>query len=167
MKLWTFQSPDFSLMNDRSDWSHSIHFKNRCPETWHILKGYRTISTRLGTDQWIWCHTQEQPQTCKLHSSDGHPMIRHDLDVPNDWILCFINENAWQSLIHRVVAKGSGPMLRSHWKKEAKLRDLKLRDYLFTILFLESPVELNDSAIVPLPVKPEWILKSHENIEQK
>jgi hypothetical protein len=87
MRLWTLQSPDYLLTAGRVDHSRSMFFQDFETIKNAYLKLWNLIGEPAG--QIIWCYTIDDiPCT-------GTAKRKWTLEVPEDKIICRINDCAW------------------------------------------------------------------------
>jgi len=168
IRLWTWQGSEFPITSgeQRIDWSKS-EFADTCT----IQRAYRQLASRLGTDQYIWCFTDEH-----LATWPSGNRVRWDLEVPDELVLAYTCDRIWQLLIRRNTYTC---VQRNEWKQEAISKGLlhsndykpyiddKLREFqsqfqtesnLWEHLFLDRPIRKDVSALVRYPVPDEWVL---------
>ena len=105
MKLWSFQSPTFSLVDGEVR-----------PEKSQFARDYRVayqgLWDRVGTDQLIWCCT----------SADDWPMktgyCQWDLEVPDNRIFRIIDGMVWAGIrgdSYALTPRLRGQLLEQHY----------------------------------------------------
>ena len=112
MKFWSLHDPAFSLIDGTVD--HSLS------EFYTSVKGvkdaYHKLWTRIGRPdgQIVWCYTVNDhiPRT-------GIAKVLWCLDIPDDRILCFVDDIAWNKIIgQNQVALPRH--LRHEWDRQPK-----------------------------------------------
>jgi len=87
LPLWSWQTPDFSLIKGTVDHWQSI-FKKECSG---FEKSCKELFERLGTDQFIWCYTYPIEQ--------WQDRERWELKVPKDRVLTYTCNVAWHWIL--------------------------------------------------------------------
>ncbi len=168
MRLWSIHTPDFSLTAGKVDHSKSNYYDSvpKLRESYHKL--WNLIQIPDG--QIIWCYTQND----RLEKKKDEKIL-WPLDVPEDGIICFVDDLVWNRLLGIECAVGKGK--HRQWDAEA-LRKFAgqsdaMREYQeqcrkdfwaqkpksgdwWDELFVEEPGECI-SAIIRHPVPVEWV----------
>jgi hypothetical protein len=115
MKLWSLHDPSFSLTDGTV-----IHSKSDYYTTVNRVKdAYHKLWTKIGQadGQVIWCYTtfDHVPRT-------GIPKLLWCLDVPDDRILCCVDDIAW----NRIIGQNQVALprhLQHEWDRQPKMGD--------------------------------------------
>jgi hypothetical protein len=129
MKLWTWQTADFSLTTRCVDVCKSRHANLNSV----IRAAYTELAQRLETDQLVWCYTV--PDQYIVLPRD--PKIGWQIDLPHGHCRWFIDSWVWERLIE---SRACPEDIREEWARYAMLNDLdpdqyhemKLEEYLAT-----------------------------------
>lgn len=113
IKLWTIQSPDFSLTDSHVDHNKSEYYldlpgaKDAYHKLWHKLQ--------IRDGQLIWCFTYEDDIV-----KTGTKKIKWELHAPSSEVICFIDQLVWNRIlgIKCLVTRN----MRNQWRKEALKR---------------------------------------------
>jgi hypothetical protein len=89
LPLWSFQAPDFSLLDGRV----KPNLSGYCDES-QIMAAYAELKSRLGTDQIIWCYTRKED-----FRETSRQMVEWALQVPIQNILAFYDSVVWARII--------------------------------------------------------------------
>lgn len=172
MRLWTWHKQDFSLIKGKV-----YHVKSDYHKTVQdIVAAYRKLHHRIGTDQVIWCFLRREDHV----EIAGAPEIEWELEVPDNCILCFVDNIVWNKILCIRCTVPSA--IRHQWFAEALRREpgdidkrhqieQQLKDefwkqespeVLWDKLILSKPSEATVSACAVLrhPVPREWVVKS-------
>lgn len=109
MRLWTWHSPNFSLINGSVDWNKSEYYQQDAG----LRAAYLELRCRLSTDQLIWCYTNRED---RLAHDDGR--VEWTLDVPKESIIAFVDNYVWNRLLGKTRVTVSDH-IRLKWKNEA------------------------------------------------
>lgn len=91
MKLWTWQKPDFSLLDGHVDHERSEYVQS----VEGLAEAYRELAARIGTSQFVWCNTvagQRAVLPCQTE-------VQWILDVPREAILRFVDDIVWNRIL--------------------------------------------------------------------
>jgi hypothetical protein len=77
-----------------------------------VPSAYAALARRLGTDQIIWCYTQQPDR--RMMPSDR---VEWALDVPTNRILAFMDDYIWNRIIG--LRPHAPPELRRKWRADA------------------------------------------------
>lgn len=167
MRLWSWHTPDFSLIEGKVDHTKSKYYR-KYPEA------YEELHRRLGTDQLIWCYLRredhtETPITCETERE-------WELEVPEDEDhVLFTDDLVWNKilgehfgfpprLLRNEVMKRNPCDAYQEKQFEQQLAD-KLRRHKpsWDKLIIETPSEAVlpgfASALVRHPIPGEWVIK--------
>src|SRR5262245_49835526 len=107
MRLWTWQTPDHSLLGgcvvpERSEYVLTAP---------GLLEAYQELASRLGTDQLVWC--------CTLPSENWRLTERIEwvLDVPSRNVLGFVDDIVWNRIFKRQCTLPDS--IRHSWMTQA------------------------------------------------
>ncbi len=107
--LWTWQTPDFSLLTGRVD-----HEKSEYVQTVRgVREAYVELAHRLGTDQLIWCYTVSD----EYDSLPGNTRVEWVLDVPVSSVLAFVDAIVWNRILG--IECGFPRRWELEWRSEA------------------------------------------------
>jgi hypothetical protein len=150
MKLWTWQSPDFSLTEghvipERSDYFQTVL---------GIPKAYRRLWKRFGTDQIIWCYT----------NADAHyksPIVETEwsLDVPDAQVLAFVDDLVWNRILgikcalpRPLCRDWTEEQVAAFWARKAPPGGW------WNCLFVNHGKGDSTSALIRHPIPQEWVI---------
>jgi|GEM_PF-5141345 len=115
MKLWSLHDPAFSPTRGRISHSLSPHY----PNDMTIKHAYHKLWSKIGEldGQIVWCYTVNQhiPRT-------GIRKLLWCLDVPDDDVLCVVDDIAW----NKIIGKGQISLprrFRQEWNRQPKTGD--------------------------------------------
>lgn len=91
MKLWSWQTPDFSLVRGTVDHAKGEYYR----DTPNVPEAYDRLSQRVGTKDWIFCYIRRENH---MVLSNGN-RCEWELDIPQDQILCFLDDVFWNSIL--------------------------------------------------------------------
>ena len=114
MKLWTIQGLEFDITRGRIDHSKSRSYTNANGETANVKDAYHKLWETLQEPdgQIIWCCSCD----CLLPRT-GTPKSLWSLRVPDDEIICRIDDYAWNKIIGK--ACDMPPRCRSRSRSES------------------------------------------------
>ena len=174
MRVWTWHKPDFSLLDGQVNHERSEYVQT----VLGVREAYHELVKRLGTDQFIWCHTKPNQRIILPHDSE----VEWILEVPSTEILAFTDDVVWNRILG--IRCGLPRELERMWKNEslkchpydsvARDRFVKSRRDAFwnqtpppggwwDCLFVDERSDEFVSAIVPHPVRNEWVV-SHPTV---
>jgi hypothetical protein len=164
LSLWTWQTPGFSIIEDKVD--HNLSEFNKIYSGY--LKSCEELSGQIDTDQFIFCNTQDKPW--------GENRMKWELEVPKHRVrlICSITWN-W------ILAKNSGNSnvceppekffnlsmntkshcFNSREEFESKFHSGwkdKTTKELWDALFVEAVQGTCTHALLLLPVDSEWVI---------
>ena len=113
MRLWTWHKPYFLLVEGKIDHAKSEYYNmvNGVPEA------YKRLHQMIGTGQVIWCFIQREDHI----AVPSAPEIEWELEVPEDYILGFVDTIMWNKILG---IRCSLPSTIGHqWFDEARKRE--------------------------------------------
>jgi hypothetical protein len=167
MKLWTWHTRDFSLVDGHVDHERSEYVQTVCG----ITDAYRKLAGRLGTDQIVWCYTKSDQYLV----TPGNARVEWVLDVPQTEILECVDENVWNRILKREGRDYYVPREKElEWRTEAIQRSIDLEHHIesrrreywdqpppdgdrWSELFVAKESGENVSALIRHPVPKEWV----------
>ncbi|MBP7937534.1 MAG: hypothetical protein KA354_23075 [Phycisphaerae bacterium] len=170
MNLWTWQSPDFSLLDGHVEPTKSPYADtvSTAPDA------YRKLARCLSTDQIIWCHTLPG-QHIRI---PGFSMVEWVLDVPPEEIMGFTDSLVWNRILGikcglprswhfkwRQAARELHPHDPDKWDEYEKAQEAEFWERpppdggWWKALCVDGRADENVVALVRHPLKPEWVLK--------
>jgi hypothetical protein len=172
MRLWTWHTPDFSLLEGSVDHSRSVYFQTHPG----VPAAYRELAKRLGTDQLVWCYTA--PNQHHYIASDNK--VEWELDVPDGEIVALIDAVAWSRIIGQNLAitrelsdrwhaeaKALHPTdeaaQRAHEKERLRQSAVPPPGGWWSVVFVHDRTGEGVSALVRHLVPKSWIVKSPPN----
>jgi hypothetical protein len=163
MRLWTFQSNDFSLTSGEIDVTRSPYYES-VP---NLVQAYDGLAKWLGLPKYevVWCHVRDD---FTLEHWEGYKLW--ELEVSDDQILAIVDSFIWC----RIIDKPSIPSsLRAQWRRDAP-HDHTRGNYLdrkSTEYYAQSPPaggwwsQLSSdvsaeapSALLKHPIPEDWII---------
>lgn len=158
MKLWTWQTGEFSLISGNVDWQKSGFYQQNLGK---IRESYSRLQAAVSTSQIIWCCISSDDWPCKA----GY--IEWELEVPRKEILAIVDQGIW---VHRWCGLNSGisSTLRDRFIAECLEES---QDYLNCLetktheyINRDGPLLLNDVSDAPAvnvllrhPISSAWI----------
>lgn len=167
MKLWTWQTRDFSLHNGLIDHNKSEYVQNK---ELYISDANKKLFSLLGTNQVIWCYTRKKQPWRKR--------VEWSLDVPLGDILAFCDDTIWCRIIKQEHFEPPRELERQ-WEKKAmeifpsdpakahEYEDSSRQAFLdepepkegwWSRLFVDPSAGETVNALVQYPVPKEWCI---------
>lgn len=171
MKLWTWHSRGFSLLDGYVDHERSEYVKT--------VKGargaYEELAARVGTTQLVWCYTVEGVHI----ASRCHTEVEWVLNVPTESILRFVDDIVWNRIWGTEGECAVPTVIWCAWLDKARRRfpndiaaqekyerELKKAFWAqqpageswWDSLFKQEQACEGVCALVPHPIKREWIV---------
>jgi hypothetical protein len=172
MKLWTWQGRGFDIADPCLKIEHDKSPYYNDPDTPSVKGAYCGLSKRLGANQFIWCYTRESDH----FRSPADCTAKWELDVPQDRILGFIDDLAWNRILGIGGVYPTGPLHKEARRRtredpsqcgqvkaemELEIDARYANKDLWSMLFVPPPVEDTwdkaCSALVPFPVEAGWV----------
>lgn len=167
MKLWSWQTPDFSLVDGTVDHTRGEYYR----DTQNVPEAYDKLSQLVGTEDWIFCYIRRNDHS---DPPSGGNRCEWELDIPQDEILRFLDDVVWNSILdircslstERRQKIWSQVLEREPYNAEArKALERRLteeffpscsKEQMWTQLSVDGPGEAGDqrSALVQHPVDP-------------
>jgi hypothetical protein len=190
MQLWTWQKKCFSLSKGKIDsQKHSPYLNDpNIPksERQRFQKVYAKLWEQLGTNQFLWCYTQEEAAKSEQSKLEYKGEVLWEIDMPENQIFRIVCGVAWNWILTGKKCNAS-KKLRHVWWREAhsdhyvmQKLEQDFHDYwaaksgqkLWDTLFLNKAI-LSDktkllyksieeciTVLVQYPIKKSWIISS-------
>lgn len=161
IKLWSWHEPElFSLTEGRVDWGQSAYFNDETIPK--VKQAYAELKRLLGTDQVIWCLTNDVH-----HDYKGAPKVGWVLSVPEEKIFRILDTYAWEKLLgtksypHSLKQKWEEE-LPDHVKQGSKEYEDRIQQKLDLYLSNETRQEILDRLFIETPYAK--AMKEYESI---
>ena len=167
MRLWSYQSPEFSLVEGRVEPEKSESVRK-------YRRAYEGLWAKVGTDQLVWCCTssddwQPEPGCCEWI-----------LEVPERCIFRIVDEMLWAGirgetcwpasvrsrLQDEAYAKYADPDRADEWVGEQIALLVNPLGDPWDSLFLSDPRDPRASVVLLHPVERDWV-KSMRKIDER